>query len=181
MDVWRNEAMATDLKTPAGFGAVFAAVDPDNLDFVSLRRIVSNLIPFGTHAGVQVTELGPDRAVVEIPDEQHVLNHLSTVHAGALFLAADIAGACAFVGAAASRLPAIGSLVLRDARITFRKPAVGRIRATGTLDQRDIDAVLSARGEQRLEVDGRALLHDTAGVLVGKVQLDYVCTLLETA
>lgn len=178
---WRNVAMTTDLKTPAGFGAVFAAVDPDNPDYALLRRIVSNLVPFGTHAGVEVTELGPDRAVVETPEEPHILNHLRTVHAGALFLAADVAGACAFVGAVASRLSAIGSLVLRDARISFRKPALGRIRAVGTLDQRDIEAVLSAKGEQRVDVDGRALMYDTAGVLVGKVQLDYVCTVIPEA
>jgi acyl-coenzyme A thioesterase PaaI-like protein len=171
--------MTTDLKTPAGFGAVFAAVDPDNPNYALLQRIVSNLVPFGTHAGVQVTELGPDRAVVEVPDEPHVLNHLSTVHAGALFLAADVAGACAFVGALASRLSAVGSLVLRDARISFRKPAVGRIRAVGTLDPRDVQAVLAAKGEQRVDLDGRALMYDTAGVLVGKVQLDYVCNLIQ--
>jgi acyl-coenzyme A thioesterase PaaI-like protein len=171
--------MTTDLKTPAGFGAVFAAVDPDNPNYALLQRIVSNLVPFGTHAGVQVTELGPDRAVVEVPDEPHVLNHLSTVHAGALFLAADVAGACAFVGALASRLSAVGSLVLRDARISFRKPAVGRIRAVGTLDPRDVQTVLSAKGEQRVDLDGRALMYDTAGVLVGKVQLDYVCNLIQ--
>lgn len=173
--------MTTELKTPAGFSAVFAAVDEDNPDFALLQRLVSTLVPFGTHAGVTVTELGPDRAVAEIPDQPHLANHLRTVHAGALFLAADIAGACAFVGAVATRLSAIGSFVLRDARTAFRKPAVGRIRAVGTMDRRDIEAVLGATGEQRLDVDGRAHLYDQAGVLVGKVQLDYVVTLLPSA
>ncbi|HJQ48327.1 MAG TPA: YiiD C-terminal domain-containing protein [Amycolatopsis sp.] len=173
--------MTSDLKAPAGFGAVFAAVDPDNPDYALLQRIVSNLVPFGTHSGVQVTELGPNNAVVEIPDEPHILNHLRTVHAGALFLAADIAGACAFVGAIASRLSVVGSLVLRDARISFRKPALGRIRAVGTLDPRDVQAVLDAKGAQRVDLDGRALMYDDSGVLVGKVQLDYVCNLVEEA
>ena len=173
--------MTSDLKTPAGFGAVFAAVDPDNPDYALLQRIVSNLVPFGTHSGVQVTGLGPNRAVVEIPDEPHILNHLRTVHAGALFLAADIAGACAFVGAVASRLSAVGSLVLRDARISFRKPALGRIRAVGTLDPRDVETILTTKGPQRVDLDGRALMYDDADVLVGKVQLDYVCDLIEEA
>jgi acyl-coenzyme A thioesterase PaaI-like protein len=171
--------MTTQAQTTAGFGTVFAAIDEDNPDYALLQRIVSELVPFGSHAGVGVTELGPNRAVVEIPDEPHIRNHLRTVHAGALFLAADVAGACAFVGAVAGRLSTIGSFVLRDARITFRKPAAGRIRAVGTLDTGDIETVLSAvpgDGDQRVDVDGRALLYDDAGVLVSKVQLDYLCT-----
>ncbi|WP_236794641.1 DUF4442 domain-containing protein [Amycolatopsis sp. GM8] len=173
--------MTTEAKTRPGFGAVFAAVDPDNPDFALLRRIVTQLIPFGTHAGVEVTELGPDHAVAEIPDEPHLANHLRTVHAGALFLAADIAGACAFVGAVASNLASIGSFVLRDTRTSFRKPALGRIRAVGMLDPRDIQAVLTAGPDERVDVDGRALLYDAKDVLVGKVQLDYVCTMAPEA
>lgn len=172
--------MTSDLKTTTarGFGAVFTDVDPSDPDYDMLRRVVSELIPFGTHAGVEVTELGPDHAVVEIPDEPYLGNHLRTVHAGALFLAADIAGACAFVGAAVPRLADVGSFVLRDSRIAFRKPAIGRIRAVGVMDRRDMEAVLAATGPQRLDLDGKALLYDAADVLVGKVQLDYVCTLL---
>lgn len=168
--------MTTDLETPAGFGAVFAAVDEDDPDYALLQRIVSKLVPFGTHSGVQIVELGADRAVAEIPDEPHLANHLRTVHAGALFLAADIAGACAFVGAVATRLSAIGSFVLRDTRIAFRKPALGRIRAVGTIDQRDIAAVLANTTEPRMDVDGKAMLYDAAGVCVGKVSLEYVVT-----
>ncbi|MTD58225.1 DUF4442 domain-containing protein [Amycolatopsis pithecellobii] len=169
--------MTTEAKAPGGFGAVFAAVDPGNPDYELLRRIVGRLIPFGSHAGVEVTELGPDRAIAEIPDEPQLGNHMRTVHAGALFLAADIAGACAFVGAAVPALGSIGSFVLRDARISFRKPALGRIRAIGMLDPRDIRTVLAAAGDQRVEVDGRALMYDANDVLVGKVTLDYVCTM----
>ncbi|MET7995412.1 DUF4442 domain-containing protein [Amycolatopsis sp. NPDC005232] len=173
--------MTTELKAPTGFGAVFAAIDPDNPDYALLQCIVSRLIPFGTHAGVVVSELGPDRAVVEVPAEAHLGNHLGTVHAGAQFLAADVAGACAFVGAMATRLSAIGSFVLRDSRVAFRKPALGRLRAVGTIDRNDVETVLASVGEQRLDVDGRALLFDEAGVLVGKVQLDYVVTLVQEA
>ncbi|HEX3781783.1 MAG TPA: DUF4442 domain-containing protein [Pseudonocardiaceae bacterium] len=172
--------MTTDLKATAatGFAAVFAGLDLDNPDYDGLRKLIGSLVPFGTHSGVEITELGRYHAVVEIPDEPYLANHLRTVHAGALFLAADIAGACAFVGAAAKGLSNVGSFVLRDSRISFRKPALGRIRAVATMESRDIDAVLAATGPQRLDVDGRALLYDAAGVLVGKVALDYVCTLV---
>ncbi|APE34375.1 hypothetical protein BOX37_10890 [Nocardia mangyaensis] len=173
--------MASDLKTSAALGSVFESIDPDNPDFLSLQRIVSKMVPFGTHSGAEITEIGPQRAVVELPDEPYILNHLRTVHAGAQFLAADIAGACAFVGALASRLSTIDTLVLRDARLSFRKPALGRIRAVGVIDPNDVAAVLAAKGAQRLDVDAKALMYDAAGVLVGKVTLDYVCTLVAEA
>ncbi|MEU8897181.1 YiiD C-terminal domain-containing protein [Nocardia sp. NPDC048505] len=173
--------MAPELKTSATLGSVFEAIDPDNPDYLYLQRIVSKLVPFGTHAGIEITEISPRRATVEIPDEPYILNHLRTVHAGAQFLAADIAGACAFVGALATRLSAIETLVLRDARLSFRKPALGRIRAIGVIDPSDVATVLAAKAGQRVDVDARALMYDAAGVLVGKVALDYVCTLAAEA
>jgi uncharacterized protein (TIGR00369 family) len=168
--------MTTQVNSEAapGFGAAFGKVDPDNPDYERLRAIVDKAVPFARHVGIEVTELGPDRAVVEIPNEPHMTNHLRTVHAGALFLAADVAGACAFVGALAPRLSIVDYFVLRDTHVSFRKPAQGRIRAVGSLDQRDVQVVLAATDQQKLEVDGRAVLFDEAGVQLGKVRLDYV-------
>lgn len=169
--------MTADDKKPArGLGRVFGEVDPANPDYDQLRKVLDTMIPFGVHAGVQVTELGPDRAVAELPDEPQMGNHLRTVHAGALFTAADVAGGCAMLGAVATRLDIVESFVLKDSTVSFRKPAVGRIRAVATIDQRDVQAVLGATGQQRFDVDGRALLFDANDVCVGKVQFEYVCT-----
>lgn len=166
---------ADEKKAARGLGRVFGDVDQDNPDYAQLRKVLDTMIPFAVHAGVQVTELGPDRAVVEIPDEPHMSNHLRTVHAGALFLAADVAGGCAMLGAVATRLDIIENFVLKDSTVSFRKPALGRIRAIATLDQSDVQAVLAATGQQRFDIDGRALLYDANDVCVGKVHFEYVC------
>ncbi|MEV2214991.1 DUF4442 domain-containing protein [Streptomyces sp. NPDC050997] len=169
-------SVTTEVKTPAGgaYSAAFGDIDPADPDYDKIRRIATTLVPFGNHADVRVTEIGPDRAVVEIPDAPHLMNHMDTVHAGALFLAADIAGAAAFLGGAATRLHSIRRFVLRDSRTAFRKPAIGRIRALGMIDERALREVLAAEGEQRFEVDGKVLMYDDADVLVAKATFDYV-------
>ena len=170
--------MTTETRvTPAaGFAAVFGDVDPAAPDYEQLRATAEAMVPFSRHSGLLITEVGPERAVVEIPAEPHLTNHMSTVHAGALFLAADIAGAAAFVGAAATRLAVVQVLVLRDARAAFRKPARGRIRAIATVDERVMRQILAAEGEGRFELDAGALLYDDADVLVAKFGFEYVVT-----
>jgi acyl-coenzyme A thioesterase PaaI-like protein len=170
-------SVTTEVQTPTGggFATAFEGIDPAKPDYDRIRQIAAGIVPFGDHANVRVTQIGPDCAVVEIPDEPHLGNHMGTVHAGALFLAADIAGAAAFLGAAATGLHMVQRFVLRDARTAFRKPAIGRIRAVGTVDERDMRALLAAEGERRFEVDGKALMYDDSGVLVAKATFDYVC------
>ncbi|MEU5695130.1 DUF4442 domain-containing protein [Actinosynnema sp. NPDC020468] len=155
------------------FASLYGPVDPAAPDFEHLRRVSAGMVPFGNHTGVEITEISAERAVVEIPEESHLRNHLGTVHAGALFTAADIAGAAAFVGAAAHGLARVKMLVLRDSRVSFRKPAVGRVRAIGTVDPRDVAKALAGSG--RFDVDGRATIHDESGLLLAKLSFDYVC------
>ncbi|KAA9155664.1 DUF4442 domain-containing protein [Amycolatopsis acidicola] len=161
--------------TALTFSAAFAAAVTGEPDYDKLREISSTLVPFGNHAGIEITGIAPERAVVEIPDEPHLRNHLNTVHAGAQFLAADIAGACAFVGAVAPALSTVDMLVLRTAGSAFRKPAIGRIRAVATVDERDARAII-AGGGGRFDLDGRAHLYDEKDVLVAKFTFEYVCT-----
>jgi acyl-coenzyme A thioesterase PaaI-like protein len=167
----------TNNMTIGGFTDAYAGLDGAAPDYEKIREISASLVPFGNHAGIEITEVGPEHAVAEIPDLPQLTNHLGTVHAGAQFLAADIAGAAAFVGAAATRLSSVDLLVLRNGTASFRKPATGRIRATATVDEREMRRIRAAEGKQRFDLDGRALLHDEAGVLVAKFTFEYVCTL----
>jgi uncharacterized protein (TIGR00369 family) len=155
----------------AGLAASGAAVDLEQL-----RRTVDQMVPFCNHVGVRVTELAPDHGQAELPVRPELQNHFGTVHAGALFLAAEVAGAAAFAGAMAPRITQLQGFVLRSSKIAFLKPANGHIRARATLDQQAVDAVL-AGGGGRSEISGLALLHDDADVLLGRVELDYVAWL----
>ncbi|MQY27419.1 PaaI family thioesterase [Nocardia aurantia] len=154
--------------------AAFARFATENPDYDKLREIANESVPFAVHAGVRTTELDNDHAVTEIPADPRLANHVKTVHAAALYLAADVACAVAFVGAAAPQIDQVEWMVVRDARSAFFKPAIGRIRAVGTIDERAIRAILNRTDQRRFDVDGKAMLYDDNDVLVGKVSFDYV-------
>ena len=144
------------------------------VDLEQLRRTVDTMVPFCNHVGVRVTELAPDHGQAELPVRPELQNHFGTVHAGALFLAAEVAGAAAFAGAMAPRITRLQAFVLRSSKIALLKPADGHVRARATLDQPAVSTVLAATGAGRFELPGLALLHDDADVLLGRVELDYV-------
>ncbi|WP_250280735.1 MULTISPECIES: YiiD C-terminal domain-containing protein [unclassified Frankia] len=171
--------VTSDTRVPpaqAGY-AIFSEATGGVVDYERIREITNSLVPFGRFVGADITEVGPDRAVVEIPADRNLTNHLGTVHAGALFLAADIAGAAALAGALAPRLARVEYTVVRDARSIFRKPAVGRVRAIATVDEREARRILASTAAEQFDLDGRALLYDDADVLLAKFHFDYACSI----
>ncbi|QIZ38716.1 PaaI family thioesterase [Saccharopolyspora sp. ASAGF58] len=146
-------------------------------DYEKLREITNSMVPFSVHVGVQITEIGPERAVAEIPAEDTMNNHMGSVHAGALFLAADIANGSAFVGAMAARLASVTRFVVRESRCTFLKPAFGRIRAIATVDERIVSDVLSRNSTEKFDIDTKALCYNDNDVLVAKFSFDCVCNI----
>jgi acyl-coenzyme A thioesterase PaaI-like protein len=164
------------MTSTASFAQAFADIGGiDGPDFGRLQEIVDKMVPFNNHVGIRIVEVGPDSGVAQIPPAPYVLNHLGTVHAGALYLAGEVAGAAAFCGAFATRLAGIEYFTLRDSRITFLKPANGLISARATVDPRTVTTILEGDVHGRFDLDGKALLHDENGVLVAKMYLDYVC------
>jgi acyl-coenzyme A thioesterase PaaI-like protein len=118
------------------------------MDFDALRSGLAAAIPFNSHVGLELVEVGPGRGVVRLPDAPELHNHVGTQHAGGLFAAGEFASGGAFMGAFAERLASIRPLA-RSATIDYRKLARGAITATGTLDS-DVADLLS-----RLDADGR--------------------------
>ncbi|MGN2639749.1 YiiD C-terminal domain-containing protein [Nocardia takedensis] len=159
----------------AGFAAAYPELDCAAVDYEYLRKVSQDMVPFAERVGTLVSEISPERAVVEIPALDSVRNHMGTVHAGALFTAADIAGAAAFVGAAATKLTTVERLVLRAGTASYRKPALGRVRAVATVDQRELAEVLGATESGRFELSGKVSVLDDKDVVVAKFTFDYVC------
>lgn len=146
-------------------------------DYEKLRETLNTMVPFGVHVGVGITEIGPERAVVEIPDQETMQNHMGSVHAGALFLAADIASAAAFVGAIAPRLAGITRFVVRESRCTFLKPALGPIHTIARVDERVTSEVLGRNIDEKFDIDTKAMCYDDNDVLVAKFYFDCVCNI----
>lgn len=146
-------------------------------DYEQIRRTVDAIVPFANLVGVRITELGAGSAVAEVPARDTMLNHLGTVHAAALFLAAEVACAGAFSGVIAPRILHVRNFVLRDSRAAFLRPAHGRIRALGTVTSPILTDVVRRKTEEQFDITGKALLHDDHGTLLAKIDLDYLCLL----
>jgi uncharacterized protein (TIGR00369 family) len=146
-------------------------------DYEQIRKTVDSIVPFVNLAGIRITELRNGFAVAEVPAKADKLNHLGTVHAGALFLAGEVACAGAFSGAIAPRILHVRTFVLRDCRVSFIKPAKGRIRARGTVESPVLADVVKRTTEEQFELAGKALLYDDNDTLVGKMEFDYLCWL----
>ncbi|MFI9735215.1 DUF4442 domain-containing protein, partial [Nocardia sp. NPDC052278] len=109
-----------------GFATAYPELDCDAVDYGYLRAVSQDMVPFGRHVGTLITEISPERAVVEIPAVDTVRNHMGTVHAGALFTAADIGGGGPLVRSAAKRQVTLAGLVQRAGPAAYSKPAGGR-------------------------------------------------------
>ena len=118
------------------------------MDYEALRAGISAAVPYNRHLGLEVLEVGEGRAVVSLPDGDHLHNHVGTQHAGGLFSAAEAASGAAFVGGFAERMGDITPLA-RRASIEYTALARGPIDATARLAE-DAAALL-----ERLDADGR--------------------------
>ena len=102
------------------------------MDYDAIRGGLQQAVPFNSHLGLEIQEVGAGVGVVKLPDLSELRNHVGTQHAGALFAAGEAASGAAFVGTFADRLGDITPLV-RTAEITYSTPGQGAITATGRL------------------------------------------------
>ena len=80
------------------------------MDYQAMRDALGDSIPFNRHVGLVVCEIAPGRAVVRLPEDDRLHNHVGSQHAGALFSAGEAASGGAFLGAFAERLGEITPL-----------------------------------------------------------------------
>lgn len=177
--VCANWGMVIGNESATGISAAKAQLSAGSgaVDYEQIRKTVDTVVPFVDLVGVRMIELGPGRAVAEIPESARLHNHLGTVHAGALFLAAEVACAGAFSGAIAPRILHVRSFVLRETKSTFFRPGRGTLRAEGTVASPVLAGVLGRRTEEQFGLTGKALLRDAGGALIAKVDFEYFCWL----
>jgi acyl-coenzyme A thioesterase PaaI-like protein len=142
------------------------------MDYEAIKGGLTAAIPYNAHLGLEVVDVGPGRGVVRLPDDERLLNHVGTQHAGGLFSAAEAASGAAFVGAFAEKLGEITPLA-RSASIQYLALARGPITATATLEG-DAAALL-----ERLDADGKVQfpvqveLTDEHDATVAEVTVDW--------
>ncbi len=94
-------------------------------------RAIYQMVPYALELGFEVVEAEPGRALCALPERNGLLNHLGTVHAGALFTFAEsAAGAVVICSLDVTRYVPM----VKDGRIDYRRLARGRLTADARLD-----------------------------------------------
>jgi thioesterase domain-containing protein len=132
---------------------------------------LSERVPFHANLGIQIVQAEQGRGRALLPAVRHVLNHADTVHAGALFTAADVAAGAAVLPAVWSRLAEV-EFTVRAAQVRYVAPARGAISAFAHFDepQRVLND-LDSRG--RAEVPVEVSLTDEARGQVASLVLHW--------
>ncbi|NOU34392.1 MAG: DUF4442 domain-containing protein [Polyangiaceae bacterium] len=141
------------------------------LDADVAKQMLGSL-PLVAHLGVEIADVTAEGGAAQLPDRDHLKNHLGTQHAGALFTVGEAASGAAVLGAFGEAMGAL-TPVAKTARIDYRKPARGLITATASLTEsaEDVMTRLQQNGKAVFEV--RVALHDAAGLLVAEMQVDW--------
>jgi acyl-coenzyme A thioesterase PaaI-like protein len=102
------------------------------MDSRELIAALAAAVPFNRHLALEYGDVVPGSAEVRLLDRQEHRNHVGTLHAGALFSAAEAASGAAFVAAFAEHL-ADAVPVVESAEIRYLAPARGTVTARATL------------------------------------------------
>ena len=122
------------------------------MDFEALREGMAAAVPFNTHIGLEIREIGPGYAIVRLPADERLLNHVGSQHASGLFSAAEAASGGAFIAAFAERMAELRPLTTK-AEIAYSKLATWPIDARAELPNTDgLLAAVDADGVVEFEV-----------------------------
>ena len=106
-------------------------------------------VPFASYVGVEIVTLDEEGAVARLPENAECLNHIGSVHAGALFTLAEAASGAAMAGALAPVLMEIRPTVA-DSTITYLQVARGALEAKARM------GIAASEIRQEISQNGRA-------------------------
>lgn len=142
------------------------------MDHQAILEALEGAVPFNKLVGVHFRDVGDGTGAAELDTVSEVMNHVGTMHAGALWLVGEAAGGAAFVGGFA---PYMGSLrfVAKGADISYRRSARGTITATGAIRGQAAELIESIQADGRGEVFADVELRDESSELVAEMTVRY--------
>jgi uncharacterized protein (TIGR00369 family) len=135
-----------------------------------LGLALANAVPFNQALGIEIVEVAEDHASVRLPQDDRLLNHVGTQHAGALFTAGEWSTGVAMASLLGDQVTR-ATLLAERAEIHYRAPASGPILATARPRTTDLLDRLAADGRARVTVD--ASLTDEQGTVVVEMTVDW--------
>ncbi|MDQ1652513.1 MAG: hypothetical protein QOI35_1713, partial [Cryptosporangiaceae bacterium] len=131
-------------------------------DFDTIRKGLSEAVPFSRTLGLEYLELTAEHAVLRLPDRSDLHNHVAGPHAGAMFTLGESATGAIVVGSFSDLFGEYTPLAA-GAQIRYRALAMGPVTAEAALARpaADVRADLAAEGKARFDVT--VVLRDEAG------------------
>ena len=156
--------MTSNPKTPDSSGSSQAL----RFDYARLTGSGEAGVPFSSHAGVVIEDAGPDGATARLDAAPETLNHVGSVHGGALFTVGGAAAGAAVAGAFGPGLEERFA-VARRAEIDFLKVALGTVRARAVLldEMEGVAEALAASGSAAFRVG--VTVSNTDGEIVARL------------
>lgn len=133
-----------------------------------LRDGLEQAIPFNLHNNIRISEVAVGRGTAELPDAEHLRNHLGTQHGGALFAAGEAAAGAAYIGAFSEHLAEI-RMNAQEVHVNYLRWAKGPITAKSRLTDQPRDILNILREAGRVDLSMPCTLHDTDDRVVAEM------------
>ncbi len=143
-----------------------------DIDFDAIAKGMAIAVPYISHMGIEVTEIGEGTATAVLPDRPELHNHVGSQHAGALFGVAETASGAAFVGAFAIRMGDVTPLA-RSAEIAYVKVARGTVEAKARLTMPADEALAKLDKDGRVDFSVEVEMSDGEGDTVATATVDW--------
>ncbi len=145
---------------------------PPAPDFEAIKQGLSQSVPLVRTLGLEYLELSAERALLRLPDNPDLHNHVGGPHAGAMFTLAESATGAVVIGSFADLIGQYVPLAA-GAQIRYRALAMGPVTAEATLsrDAAEVRAELASAGKVRFDVD--VVIRDEAGTTTGEMTVSW--------
>lgn len=119
-------------------------------------------VPWVRTVGIEFGEITPERAVVRLPDDPDLRNHVEVPHAAMIFGLGETASGAVGLAAFAGVLERATPLVVRS-EITYRRLARGPLTAEAVLDRPAADVLAELDSGTRPEFGVQVTITDGNG------------------
>ncbi len=143
-----------------------------SIDLDTIRTSMPAAVPFISTLGLEYLELSDEHAVLGMPDQERLHNHVGGPHAGAMFSLGESASGAVVLAAFSDLLNEVTPLAA-SAHIDYLALAKGEVRARATLSRSvaDVRAELNAGGLPQFPVSVQ--ITDAQGVLTGEMTVTW--------
>ncbi|MDF1728700.1 MAG: YiiD C-terminal domain-containing protein [Sulfitobacter sp.] len=137
-----------------------------------IRSHLDSAVPFATHVGVKLLEIGDGTASAELVQRQEVSNHIKSMHAGAMFTLGEAASGAAMAGALA---PVILDMrpVAATGQIAYRKLALGTLTAHARTSRPGADLMKEIEEAGKVAFDVTVDIQDSSGDTVVEMTVNW--------